>query len=127
MQERQAAAAGPITSRRDFPWREPWFGAQSGLRRGVTRCDADEGRHDEKMNKRPVTDTYANLAPGSLNDCRASFQVGPHSMANFRSDHAAGAHFLYGDGATRFLSENVDMDLYRRLSTIAGGEVARIP
>jgi prepilin-type N-terminal cleavage/methylation domain-containing protein len=28
----------------------------------------------EKMNKRPVTDTYINLAPGSVNDCRGSLQ-----------------------------------------------------
>jgi prepilin-type N-terminal cleavage/methylation domain-containing protein len=37
--------------------------------------------------------------------------------------HVGGAHFVMGDGAVRFLSENMDMKTYQNLSTRAGNEV----
>lgn len=36
--------------------------------------------------------------------------------------HTGGGHFLLGDGTTRFLSENIDLQLYRNLATINGNE-----
>jgi prepilin-type N-terminal cleavage/methylation domain-containing protein len=36
--------------------------------------------------------------------------------------HSSGAQFLLGDGAVRTIGENVNLDLYRALSTRAGGE-----
>lgn len=38
------------------------------------------------------------------------------------SYHVGGAHFVFGDGRVKFLSENIDMTLYRALSTRAKGE-----
>lgn len=46
--------------------------------------------------------------------------------ANFGSDHTGGAHFLFGDGAVRFLSENMDKATYRNLSDRADGNVASV-
>jgi prepilin-type N-terminal cleavage/methylation domain-containing protein len=43
--------------------------------------------------------------------------------AGFGSLHVGGCHFLMGDGATRFISQNVDMNTYRVLSRIADGSV----
>lgn len=40
-----------------------------------------------------------------------------------RSRHVGGAHFLLGDGAVRFISNNVDTSTFRALGTRAGGEV----
>jgi prepilin-type processing-associated H-X9-DG protein len=40
-----------------------------------------------------------------------------------RSRHTGGAHFLLGDGAVRFISDNVDTSTFRSLGTRAGGEV----
>lgn len=40
----------------------------------------------------------------------------------FGSYHVGGAHFLMGDGAVRFLSENMDLKLYQALATIKGTE-----
>lgn len=42
---------------------------------------------------------------------------------SFSSPHVGGAHFLLADGAVRFLSENIDLALYRDLSSVDGGEV----
>ncbi|MBN71257.1 MAG: prepilin-type cleavage/methylation domain-containing protein [Gimesia sp.] len=39
------------------------------------------------------------------------------------SEHVGGCHVLMGDGAVRFLSENVDFNLQKALSSIGGGEV----
>ncbi len=79
----------------------------------------------EPPNKWPVTDSFIDV--GNSTDCRASWQGGTHSTANFRSDHTGGLHILYLDGGVRFISENIDLPTYRALSTIAGGEVAVTP
>jgi prepilin-type N-terminal cleavage/methylation domain-containing protein len=41
---------------------------------------------------------------------------------SFASMHTGGAHFLLGDGTVKFLSENIDLQLYRNLATINGNE-----
>jgi prepilin-type N-terminal cleavage/methylation domain-containing protein/prepilin-type processing-associated H-X9-DG protein len=74
----------------------------------------------DQLNKSPVTDSSAD--PNGLGDCRASFEGGPHSTSNFRSEHEGGGHFLFGDGSVRLLSENIDMKNYRAISTIGGNE-----
>lgn len=77
----------------------------------------------EPPNKRPVTDTWGDVT--ALNDCRSSRQGGPHSTANFRSDHQGGVNFLFADGSVNFLSENIDLKVYQHLSTIREGTPAR--
>ena len=42
---------------------------------------------------------------------------------SFASQHVGGAHFLLGDGTVRFLSENIDINLYYNLASIDGQEV----
>ena len=44
-----------------------------------------------------------------------------------RSRHTGGAHHLFGDGAVRFISENIDLNLYQNLGTIGGGETVDVP
>lgn len=41
----------------------------------------------------------------------------------FHSQHTGGATFSMGDGSIRFVSETIDLALYRNLSTCGGGEV----
>lgn len=72
----------------------------------------------DPLNKNPVTDTMQDTA--ALDDCRCSLDGGPHSTSNFRSDHEGGAHFLMGDGSVTFINDNIEIDVYRRMSTIAG-------
>ncbi len=42
-------------------------------------------------------------------------------IGNFSSKHVGGAHFLLGDGAVRFLSENMNYETFRHLGTISDG------
>lgn len=42
---------------------------------------------------------------------------------DFSSFHTGGVHFLFGDGRVRFVSENINLLVYRGLATIAGEEV----
>ena len=98
----------------------------------------------EPINKNPVTGSYALYASGDFSSLSAasswattgqpptvsgSFKTnwpakltGHASMSNFRSDHPAGALFLFCDGHVQFLNENIDMTTYTGLSTIQGGE-----
>jgi prepilin-type N-terminal cleavage/methylation domain-containing protein/prepilin-type processing-associated H-X9-DG protein len=45
----------------------------------------------------------------------------------FMSRHTGGANFALADGSVRFLSQNVDIVVYRGASTIRGGEVTTLP
>ncbi|HUG19275.1 MAG TPA: DUF1559 domain-containing protein [Planctomycetaceae bacterium] len=47
-------------------------------------------------------------------------------LEDFSSHHTGGAQFLFGDGRVKFVSENIDHQIYQALSTIQGGEVANI-
>ena len=48
-------------------------------------------------------------------------------MRGFRSFHPGGASFCLADGSVHFISETIEMSLYRALSTRAGGEVVSVP
>ncbi|HTN76678.1 MAG TPA: DUF1559 domain-containing protein, partial [Pirellulaceae bacterium] len=45
----------------------------------------------------------------------------------YRSQHPGGAHFALCDGSVRFFAENIDVVLYKSLSTRAGREIAQLP
>ena len=77
----------------------------------------------EPMNKTPVTDSYAAISGGGYADNRASWEGGPHWLSHFRSFHTGGCNFLFADGSVHFLSENIDMSLYRNLSCMQDGNV----
>lgn len=42
---------------------------------------------------------------------------------DFSSHHTGGAQFVFGDGRVRFVSENIDIGVYRSLSSMSGGEI----
>jgi prepilin-type N-terminal cleavage/methylation domain-containing protein len=42
---------------------------------------------------------------------------------DFSSKHTGGAHFILGDGHAKFVSENIDLFVFRALGTRNGGEV----
>ena len=63
----------------------------------------------------------ARDVPGMINSAATS-RVRHHGGAA-SSAHPGGAQFVLGDGAVRFISENVDENLYARLNYIADGGV----
>ncbi|MDZ4687282.1 MAG: DUF1559 domain-containing protein [Planctomycetaceae bacterium] len=71
----------------------------------------------------PDCSTAAGLAM-ALGDTAVKINAGAKSRAEttgFGSVHTGGSHFLFADGAVKFLSETMDMAVYRDLSTIADG------
>jgi len=44
-------------------------------------------------------------------------------MDDFHSWHTGGVHLLFGDGRVRFLTENIDTNLWKALATRNGGEM----
>jgi prepilin-type processing-associated H-X9-DG protein len=46
---------------------------------------------------------------------------------SFFSKHPGGATFGLADGSTRFLTDSIDVTIYRELATISGGEMADTP
>lgn len=79
----------------------------------------------EPLNKNPVTDTWLDLA--NIGDGACSLNGGHDSVANFRGDHPGGVQFVFVDGSTRFVRQDIDLIVYRRLSTIAEGTTATGP
>lgn len=58
----------------------------------------------------------ADLQPNSDED----------SIETFRSYHPGGINVTMGDGSTQFINDEIDSDVYRGLSTLAGGEVVTL-
>ncbi len=73
------------------------------------------------LNKRPVAETLVDT--NKLDDCGIdSSNRTVSSMSGFRSDHSGGGFFLFADGSTHFVSQDVGQSVYTSLSTVAGGE-----
>ncbi len=64
-----------------------------------------------------------DIHPLNLNSTPASDPAFPNGITSyaFGSRHPGGAHFLMGDGAVRFLSENIDLTTYGNLAAINDG------
>ncbi len=64
-----------------------------------------------------------------VGECTTKINFGNQSptprvdTAGYGSMHTGGCHFLMGDGAVKFISENVDMNTYRALSRISDGNI----
>jgi hypothetical protein len=48
------------------------------------------------------------------------------NVQGFRSNHPAGLHFAFAGGAVRFVSDSIDLEVYRALATIRGKEGASL-
>ncbi len=83
----------------------------------------------EKMNRNPVCHSVIDIPFGILT-CRPSIdwagntssQVHQARTSGFRSAHKAGCNFLLADGSVHFIAENVDLAIYRGMSTIQGNK-----
>lgn len=50
-----------------------------------------------------------------------------HREVSFSSVHTGGAHIVFGDGSARFISESIDIGIWRAMGSRNGGEVIEIP
>jgi prepilin-type N-terminal cleavage/methylation domain-containing protein len=66
--------------------------------------------------------TYAAI--NSILDASTSGNI---KEISFGSYHPGGALFCLGDGSVHFLSDSIDLTLYRALGSRSGGEIAQLP
>lgn len=113
---------GPYTAR------QPWIGG-GNVGSVFNAYHYASGGHFactlEPLNKWPVTHFLFDDSAG-VDDCRgtASNPGNTHRVPNFRSDHPEGGNFLFADGSVHFLAEDINLNVYRAMSTVAGREVA---
>lgn len=75
----------------------------------------------------------STLYPMNLDTCDSNTSAGCNYWGNwtnefgFRSQHEGGVQFLFGDGAVRFLSENIDHESYNRLGAKNDGQTVTVP
>ncbi|QDT91797.1 DUF1559 domain-containing protein [Gimesia algae] len=67
-----------------------------------------------------IDDVHDNMANATNT---ATWAINGTDSDAFNSTHTGGCHFLLGDGKVRFISENINRDLYVDLATKNGGEV----
>jgi len=61
----------------------------------------------------------------SINKLKMS-SVSEFNYVSFGSEHTGGAHFTMGDGSVKFVSENIDLGVYKAAASRDGGEIANI-
>lgn len=105
---------------------------------------------DGTTNTLMVAERSMHLPPGQTNDYRSwlrgqnggsgatknvtypinsTFYSGGNNFndISFGSNHPGGCNFCLGDGSVAFISENIDLSLYKALASIRHGEVASVP
>jgi prepilin-type N-terminal cleavage/methylation domain-containing protein/prepilin-type processing-associated H-X9-DG protein len=71
----------------------------------------------------PIADLVPNCGSTPDMPCAVGSTTTWNHQISMRSRHTGGAHTLLCDGSVKFLSNNVNLDAIRALSTMAGGEV----
>ncbi|MBO0700266.1 MAG: DUF1559 domain-containing protein [Zavarzinella sp.] len=96
-------------------------GLMGGSFLGVTAIRGGQADpFDEPMN-RPLALPSFDYNNGCTN--AGTGPGGYDTTPGFRSVHPGGCYFLFCDGSVRWVRETIGSDVYRALSTIAGGEV----
>jgi len=116
----------PVASVRDglsttifFGETRPSCGAHHS--RGWMRSNSGQGLTSTLVPINTITCDNEGTGNGCIRWCNWNYELG------FRSRHAGGAMFLFGDGAVRFLPETIDHLAYQRLGAKADGRSVELP
>lgn len=91
-----------------------WWGDASGFSAYLTP--------NSNLPDRIYTAYYCDNQPNQNLPCAVSNGTNPTMFAS-RSRHVGGAQAILCDGSAKFISENIDLDTWRALSTTRGAEV----
>ena len=98
-------------------------------------ADANEGVTHTPMNSKTLvgpsgtlnvkagTVTCTAAAASAMNTNADNAWYKNTALGAFRSVHAGGCNFVFGDGSVKFVRESISMPTYRGLGSRAGGEV----
>lgn len=92
---------------------------------GLTEHTSIFGSTFDQINKNPITETLVD--DSGFNGAAGCTSADSDSTSNFSSYHPGGGNFAFADGSVDFLSETIDMTIYRGLSTTQGGEAVSKP
>jgi prepilin-type processing-associated H-X9-DG protein len=85
--------------------------------------NANTGTCSVPLNAPPVCGAAAGLnKQAGLKVCNGDWG----NNYSFASMHTGGGHFLMCDGSVKFVSENIDYNMYRNMATVSGGEIASL-
>lgn|GEM_PF-1151213 len=115
--------------RDDFYRKKPFSAITDGLSQTAIVGEAlpDKSKwcawpYNNSVNSTCAIDPNAKQADGRTID-RADWQ----NSFGFYSYHPGGLHFAFADGSVRFIDDSIERNIYRAMSTIAGGEEITLP
>ncbi|MBW3543080.1 MAG: DUF1559 domain-containing protein [Planctomycetes bacterium] len=68
-------------------------------------------------------ETVGARPPSTAHQAKVSGRDTSHALTAARSMHAGGVHVALCDGSARFISENLNLGIWRGLATRCGGEL----
>lgn len=107
------------------------FGEYSGRAKGANGVKQTEAEALSNVNGQPWFGFYeGDGAVSATYHAHKTIRYAPNlywygsvifNQQSLKSEHAGGIHIMMGDGAIRFLSENIDLQTYYNLADIADG------
>jgi prepilin-type N-terminal cleavage/methylation domain-containing protein len=83
--------------------------------------------HDFATSAYPINDAQVRDNPGVDDNGIKGVDDHYESFGAFRSSHSGGANFVRGDASGQFIGDDIDLEIFRALTTRAGHEPVELP